>query len=142
MIVTLWHEPSISPVLSIGVVIGVLGEEEAAKESELGRVHRFFINYRLASLEEVFIVWAENVLVQWDATRCRHCVVDMETISVGHFLIVLMRYQFANVPDLMHLFETRACLSVCILHRHENEQHTVVVLVDELVQELSSLLEI
>ena len=66
----------------------------------------------------------------------------MEAVSVGNFLVILMRNQLTDVLDLVHLFEASACRSMRVLHRHEDKQKGKVVLLDELVQELSSLLDI
>ena len=90
MIVTLWHVTCISTVFPVGVVVCKLGKEETAEQGELRWVHRFFIDHRLACLEEVVVVWPEYVLIQWDATSSCHCMINMEPVGIGHFLVILV----------------------------------------------------
>ena len=69
-------------------------------------------------------------------------MVHMEAVSVGDFLVLLVRDQPAHVPYLMHLLKRRTCAAMRVLHRHEDEQQSVVVLLDELIEELARLLDI
>ena len=66
----------------------------------------------------------------------------MEAIGIGDFLVFLVRDKFTDILYLMHLFDAGACCSMSVHHGHEDEDEGVIVLLNELVQELASLLDI
>ena len=62
----------------------------------------------------------------------------MEPIGIGHFLVILMRHQADDFPDICHLLLSNALRSIRVIHSIEDQEQIVVVLLYKLAQELSS----
>ena len=90
MIVSLWHVTCIAPIFPVRKVVCKVGFEKSAHKCKLRWVHSFFINYRLACFEEIFIIRSENILIKRDPRDGCHCVTNMKAIGIGNFLVVLM----------------------------------------------------
>ena len=113
-----------------------------AKECELRRVHGFLVDHRLCSLEKVVIIWPQATFIDCNSLSRDNRVIYMETIRVSYFLVVSVGQQLQNFSHLMHLFQRGAFLPVRVLNRHEDQDESVVGLLDELVQEFASLAHI
>jgi hypothetical protein len=66
----------------------------------------------------------------------------VESVGVGDFRVVLVGNQPSHFRHLVHLFERGTSCAVGVLHRHENKKQVVVVLLDELVDEVSGCLDV
>lgn len=142
VVVTLGHVAQVATILPVSVIVRVLCKEKAAEEDELARVHGLLVDHGLHRLEEVVVVTSEWALVERDAVRRCHRLVNVETIRVCYFHIVLMRQQLLDFPDLLHLLEGSTSRTMRILHRTEDKQEVVVLLLDEAVEEFTSRFQV